>query len=116
MDFQEYQDKSKVTAIYPNFDAEVYHKHRNLIYTTFGLMGETGEVVEKIKKLFRDDAGEISEARKQELVKELGDVLWYVSQIATELGVSLEEVIQQNIEKIYSRKDRGVIQGDGDNR
>jgi NTP pyrophosphatase (non-canonical NTP hydrolase) len=116
MNFQEYQDKSKVTAVFPSFEAAVYQKNHNLIYTTLGLAGESGEVVEKVKKVFRDGNGEVSESRRQEIIKELGDVLWYVSQIATELGVSLEEVVSQNIEKIYSRKDRGVIQGDGDNR
>ncbi len=109
MKFSEYQKKSRVTAIYPN-------KDDNFIYPTLGLVGESGEIAEKIKKVLRDDEGKISDEKKTEIGKELGDVLWYISQLATELSVDLDEVAQGNIDKLYSRMDRGVIQGSGDNR
>ena len=109
MDFKDYQEKSRKTAIYPNLGS-------NYIYPTLGLAGETGEVAEKIKKAIRDEAGIVSEDRKQDLKKELGDILWYVSQLASELGLNLDEIAEKNIEKLYSRMDRGVLHGSGDDR
>ncbi len=109
MNFQEYQEKSRKTALYPN-------KDNNFIYLTLGLVGEAGEVAEKIKKLIRDKDGIIDDAFKESVQKELGDVLWYLSQLATELGLNLDEIAQKNIEKLYSRLERGVINGDGDDR
>jgi len=109
MTFNEYQKESRKTAFYPNAD-------NNMIYPVLGLAGEAGEVAEKMKKVIRDDGGKISEEKKIEIAKELGDVLWYVSQIATELKVSLEEVAEKNLEKLFSRLDRGKLGGSGDNR
>ncbi len=109
MIFDEYQKQSRKTAVYPDAG-------NNFIYPTLGLAGESGEVAEKIKKVLRDKSGIIDEATKQEIAKELGDVLWYLSQIASELGLSLEEVASENLKKLFSRKDRGVIKGSGDNR
>ena len=109
MDFKEYQKKSRKTAIYPQRD-------NNFIYPTLGLVGESGEVAEKVKKIIRDENGVITKSKKEELKKELGDVLWYIAQIATELNLSLEEIAKSNIKKLYSRKKRGVLQGNGDNR
>ncbi|MCX6743413.1 MAG: nucleoside triphosphate pyrophosphohydrolase family protein [Candidatus Parcubacteria bacterium] len=109
MDFKEYQTKSRETALYPNRD-------KNFVYPTLGLSGEAGEVAEKIKKVLRDKGGIIDDETKMEIQKDLGDVLWYVAQIATELGLDLDQVADKNIEKLFSRKDRGVLQGDGDNR
>jgi len=109
MTFEEYQKKSRKTAKYPDADS-------NFIYPTLGLVGEAGEVAEKIKKVLRDDGGEIMPDKKDEIEKELGDVLWYVSQIATELGLELDKVAEKNIEKLYSRLERGKIGGSGDNR
>lgn len=109
MQFDEYQKLSRRTAKYPNAGA-------NFIYPTLGLAGEAGEVAEKIKKVLRDANGEIDETRRAEIGKELGDVLWYVAQIATELGISLDDVAKMNLEKLLSRLDRGVIGGSGDNR
>lgn len=109
MDFKEYQEKSRKTAIYPNLG-------NNFVYPTLGLAGESGEIADKIKKVFRDGDGTITEEKKQELKKELGDVLWYISQLSTELGLELNEVAEFNIEKLYSRMERGKLQGDGDNR
>ncbi len=109
MTFEEYQKLSRKTAIYPN-------KDNNFVYPTLGLAGESGEVAEKIKKILRDNKGVADDSRKQELQKELGDVLWYVSQLATELGLSLDEIASLNIDKLYSRFDRNKISGEGDNR
>jgi|SRR5690606_6317242 len=86
------------------------------IYATLGLVGEAGEVAEKLKKILRDGNFEIGEAEKQDLLRELGDVQWYVVDSADELGSSGEEVARMNIDKLKSRKERGVLQGSGDNR
>ena len=109
MDFTEYQTKSRKTAGYPPIGHPV-------IYPTLGLTNEAGEVAGKVKKIFRDKGGVIGEADRQALKGELGDVLWYLAQMCTELGLSLDEVAESNIEKLYSRLERGKIGGDGDNR
>ncbi len=109
MQFNEYQKEARKTAIYPDCG-------RNFVYPTLGLAGEAGEVAEKIKKVIRDSAGAISDERKEELSKELGDVLWYAANLATELGLDLDAVAQKNIEKLQSRKERNALKGSGDNR
>jgi len=109
MDFKEYQEKSRKTAIYPKI-GESY------IYPALGLSDETGEVLGKIKKIFRDKSGILDNETKEEIKKELGDVLWYLTQLSTELELSLDEIAEANIEKLYSRLERGVLQGSGDNR
>jgi NTP pyrophosphatase (non-canonical NTP hydrolase) len=87
-----------------------------LLSQVFGLMGESGEVAEKFKKLIRDKKGVISEEDKAEIIKELGDILWYINSVSYLLGSSLEEVAQKNLDKVLSRKERGKTQGSGDNR
>ena len=109
MDFKEYQEKSRKTALYPSVGD-------NFVYPTLGLAGESGEVAEKIKKVIRDRGGKIDDEVRGMIEKELGDVLWYVSQLASELGLSLDQVAEKNIEKLYSRMERGAIGGSGDNR
>ena len=109
MNFKEYQEKSQQTAIYPNLG-------NNFIYPSLGLAGETGEVMEKIKKLIRDQDGKINDEFKKEISKEMGDVLWYLAQLATEFSLSFDKIAEENIEKLFSRKDRGVLHGNGDNR
>lgn len=109
MTFEEYQTQSRKTAKYPNAG-------NNFIYPTLGLAGESGEVAEKIKKVLRDKSGIIDETTKQEITKELGDVLWYVAQLSTELGLSLNNVAAENIKKLFSRMERGKLGGNGDNR
>jgi len=109
MTFQEYQTESRKTAIYPN-------KDNNFIYPTLGLAGEAGEVAEKIKKVLRDGNGVVSDEKKEEITKELGDVMWYVANLSTELKISLEDVVQKNIEKLQSRQQRNELHGSGDNR
>jgi len=109
MDFSDYQNKSRRTAAYPSIG------HR-VIYPTLGLVNEAGEVAGKIKKVFRDKDGEISPETREALKAELGDVLWYLAQVSTELGLSLDEVAEYNIAKLRDRLERGAIRGDGDNR
>ncbi len=109
MTFEEYQKESRKTAIYPNIGD-------NFVYPTLGLSGESGEVSEKIKKIIRDKGGIVDDVTKKEIAKELGDVLWYLSQIASELGISLEDVANGNLEKLKSRFERDKISGSGDNR
>jgi NTP pyrophosphatase (non-canonical NTP hydrolase) len=109
MNFNDYQKKSRKTAKYPAIGHPV-------IYPTLGLVNEAGEVAGKIKKVFRDKGGQINEETKSALKAELGDVLWYLAQVCTELDLSLDEVAEYNIEKLYSRLERGTIRGDGDER
>jgi NTP pyrophosphatase (non-canonical NTP hydrolase) len=109
MELNEYQKAAGLTAIYPS------GLWVGLVYTTLGLNGEAGEIAEKVKKLLRDDKT-MTEERRQELILELGDVLWYLANLAKELDVSLEEIATQNIAKLASRNKRNVIKGDGDNR
>ncbi len=113
MDFKEYQKLSRRTAKYPNIGK---NETDNFLYPVLGLLGESGEVAEKVKKLFRDDQGILSEERKENIKKELGDVLWYLSQIATDFNLDLDDIAKDNIEKLYSRLERDKIKGDGDNR
>jgi NTP pyrophosphatase (non-canonical NTP hydrolase) len=109
MEFSEYQKKSRKTAFYPN-------KGKNFVYPTLGLAGEAGEVAEKIKKIIRDKNGKLTLKDQEEIGKELGDVLWYISQIATELNLLLEKVAENNLKKLFSRKKRNKLRGNGDNR
>lgn len=109
MNFDDYQKEAKKTAIYPNVG-------ENFIYPTLGLAGEAGEIAEKIKKVLRDDGGKLTQEKKTELQKELGDILWYVAQLSTELGLSLSKIADKNLEKLSSRKKRGKLRGSGDNR
>jgi NTP pyrophosphatase (non-canonical NTP hydrolase) len=109
MNFNEYQIQSRKTAKYPSIGHAV-------VYPTLGLTNEAGEVAGKIKKIFRDKSGVISAEDRQALAGELGDVLWYLAQVCTELEISLEDVAEHNLDKLFSRLERGKIGGDGDNR
>lgn len=108
MTLDEYQQEAMETAIYPC--------DNSITYTVLGLAGETGEIAEKVKKTIRDRQGKFDEAVKLDIAREAGDVLWYLAALAHELGMSLEDIARLNIEKIYSRRDRDVIHGSGDNR
>jgi NTP pyrophosphatase (non-canonical NTP hydrolase) len=108
MDLSDYQRQSRRTAEYP--------REAWLAYPALGLAGEAGEVAEHAKKAIRDDAGNVSDERRAAMSKELGDVLWYVAQLATELGLDLNEIAAQNLEKLLSRQQRGVLSGSGDDR
>lgn len=109
MTFDEYQKQSKGTAQYSSFVP-------SWVYLAMGLAGESGEVVDKLKKIVRNNDGSFSEEEKLEIQKELGDVLWYISQLCEELGLSLEEVARTNRAKLEDRKTRSVIKSRGDNR
>jgi len=87
-----------------------------MIGQVLGLSDESGEVLGKFKKLLRDKRGVISNEDKKEIMKELGDVLWYVNSVSHLLGYSLEEVAQANLDKLASRQQRGKLHGSGDNR
>lgn len=110
MTFDEYQNKAMTTAINANRTFEA------LTYRTLGLAGEAGEVAEKVKKIIRDKGCKLTVQDKDELVKELGDVLWYVQALANYLEVPLSRVAELNLQKVLDRKNRGVTKGSGDNR
>ena len=107
--FNQYQKLSRKTWNLISMDHPI-------VYPTMGLVNEAGEVAGKIKKIFRDRDGKISENDRQALKSELGDVLWYLAQICTELDLSLEEVAEYNLTKLFDRQSRGQIRGDGDTR
>ena len=109
VDLHTYQRRSRQTARYPDVGA-------NPIYPTLGLCGEAGEVAEKVKKVLRDRQGRFGPESVEAIGLELGDVLWYVAQLATELGLRLDDVAAANLAKLSSRAERGVIAGDGDHR
>jgi len=109
MDFRTYQERSRLTARYPDAG-------HNPIYPTLGLCGEAGEVAEKVKKVLRDGQGHFDGPCRQALELELGDVLWYVAQLASELDLSLEAIAEANLAKLASRAARNVIAGSGDQR
>lgn len=108
-DFQAYQQASRKTWGEIPMDSPI-------VYPTLGLTNEAGEVAGKIKKIFRDKGGKISAEDRESLKYELGDVLWYLTQICTELDLTLQEVATANIEKLFSRLERGQIHGEGDKR
>jgi len=109
VNFREYKKKSRETAVYQNLG-------KNYIYPLLGLAGETGEVVEKFKKLLRNNDGVIDKEFIESIKKELGDVLWYISQISTELDIELDDIAETNIKKLKSRMERNVIKSYGDDR
>ena len=107
MDMNDYQAQARITAIYP--------EDLDLIYTALGLTGESGEVAEKVKKMIRDGT-ELNIVKKGEIALELGDVLWYIANLAHEIGVSLETIAKTNIKKINNRAENDTIKGSGDQR
>ena len=109
MDLKTYQERSRATARYPDAGG-------NPLSPTLGLCGEAGEVAEKVKKVLRDRQGRFGPEAVEAIGLELGDVLWYVAQLATELGLRLDDVATANLEKLSSRAERGVLAGDGDRR
>jgi NTP pyrophosphatase (non-canonical NTP hydrolase) len=111
MNFNQYQELCKTTAIYPKVGNGTLS-----LYPFLGLGGEVGEVLEIVKKTERDAAGVLNEERKTHLIKELGDVLWYISAIATDLNIEFNEVAQTNIDKLAKRKENNTLNGSGDNR
>ncbi len=110
MTFDEYQAEAMKTAVNATQDFEA------LMYRTLGLTSEAGEVADKIKKIIRDKAGQIGEAEKAEIAKELGDVLWYLQALSHWLDMPFSHIAHGNLEKLKSRKKRDKISGSGDNR
>lgn len=104
MTLNRYQTEARFFALYP--------EEASVVYPALGLAGEAGEVAEKVKKTIRGD----KPLDKDEVAKELGDVLWYIANLASDIGISLDTIAQKNIEKLQSRKERQVIKGSGDNR
>jgi NTP pyrophosphatase (non-canonical NTP hydrolase) len=111
MTFKEYQNSALQTLLYPG-SGEIL----GLAYVVLGLNGEAGEVAEKVKKLLRDSDSQMTPEIKETLLLEAGDVLWYLGALCHELGVSLDEVAQKNVQKLSQRKIRGVLKGSGDYR
>ena len=109
LDFHNYQLRARDTALYPAVGS-------NPIYPTLGLCGEVGEVADKVKKVIRDRGGSFDAEVIEALNLELGDVLWYVAQLASELGLELDAIATANLDKLASRAARHVISGDGDQR
>jgi NTP pyrophosphatase (non-canonical NTP hydrolase) len=112
LSFDEYQDQTESTANYPESGTG---SAIALAYCGLGL-GEAGEVQGKIKKIIRDDGGIVTQEKRLEIGKEIGDVLWYTARLAHELGFFLGDLAEQNIYKLEDRKERGVLGGSGDNR
>lgn len=111
MDFDEYQAAAAKTGFYDTEDRKYV-----LMYLCLGIAGESGEVIEKIKKVIRNDGGVVSEEKRDLIKKEIGDVLWYLSELARHLDVSFDDVARTNIEKVTDRMARGVLKSEGDNR
>lgn len=105
-DFKKYQEAARTTRMTVSGDP--------LVYATLGLSGEAGELANKVKKLLRgdDNRAEILQGVKEEM----GDVLWYLSAMADDLGVTLQEIAEMNVQKLESRYSRGKIKGAGDHR
>ena len=108
MTINEYQEKALETAIYP--------REYKVVYPALGMAGEAGEVADKVKKVIRDNNGEISKEKALEIAKEIGDVLWYCATLANDLGFDLNTIAQMNYDKLHSRQERGKLSGSGDNR
>lgn len=112
-DADDYQDDTRVTVT--GRVAGMQHEMK-LLYFAVGLGGEAGEAQEKIKKIVRDKEGVISEDDRLLVMKELGDVCWYIARLADELGVGFMDILRTNRNKLQDRKDRGKLHGSGDNR
>ena len=114
MNFNDYQKQAITTDSYGGAPQEI---NSEAFYNKLlGLCSESGEVADKFKKIFRNKQGNMSAEDTQEIIKELGDVLWYVSAIAAYLEVPLDDVVQANLSKLFDRKKRGAIESTGDNR
>jgi NTP pyrophosphatase (non-canonical NTP hydrolase) len=108
LSFADYQTQASKTAIYP--DADV------IVYPALGLVSEAGEVAGKVKKVLRDNNGQFLPEAREAIAKEVGDVLWYIAALCTDLGVDMADVAQGNLNKLNSRLQRGVLGGSGDER
>ena len=108
MTFENYQEQAKQTAIYPDF--------AKITYPALGLAGEAGEVANKAKKILRDNGGNVSDEARAAIGAEIGDVLWYLAALASDLNLNLNDLAEENIRKLLDRKSRNALQGSGDKR
>jgi NTP pyrophosphatase (non-canonical NTP hydrolase) len=108
MEFNQYQEEARKTAIYP--------KTALIVYPTLGLCGEAGECAEKVKKIIRDKNGVFTKEDRESIKIEAGDALWYLSNLMSDCEITLEELAQANLDKLKSRQERGVLGGSGDQR
>lgn len=108
MKFDKYQEKASLTAMYP--------KDKALEYLSLGLTSEAGEVAGKVKKMIRDFGGTLTDEQRKAIMLELGDVLWYIAQLSTEIGFDMSDVAKNNLDKLSKRKHENKITGDGDYR
>ena len=108
MTLNQYQEEALKTAIYP--------EDKKIIYPTLGLTGEAGEVAEKVKKVIRDNNQEFTDEKKRQIALEISDVLWYCATLAHDIGYTLEDIAQMNVDKLASRQRRNKIGGSGDER
>lgn len=123
--FSEYQEEAKKTAVSPDIEVvlertwegdPVRTAQVDWVYPAIGLADEAGEVLGKLKKVIRDQDGHILGSQLNSLASEIGDVLWYLSELSSQLGLSLGNIASNNLSKLADRQERGVIQGSGDNR
>ena len=110
MTLDEYQEKAAKTALFTG------DEFLDLLHWTLGVGGEAGEITEKIKKIVRDKQGHINTTDKEELAKEVGDVLWYLAILAKHLNYSFDDIAEKNLAKLQDRQKRGKLGGSGDNR
>ena len=108
MTFDEYQKRALTTVISSDDD------FKDTLHWVLGINGEAGEVAEKVKKIIRDKGGKLTDQDRKELAKEIGDVLWYLAVFAHDLGFQLDDIAGQNLDKLQSRKARGVLGGAGE--
>lgn len=113
MQINEYQNLTQETTVYPDAN---HYTTTAIIYCTLGLVGESGEIANKVKKILRDYDGLVTDITRDELRKELGDVFWYLARLADELEFDLDSIARENITKLMSRKERGKLRGSGDDR
>lgn len=111
MKINEYQEQARTTSVYPLWPS-IYA----ITYPALGLCGEAGEVANKVKKVIRDNEGKFDELHKRIIADELGDCLWYIANLATDLGFSLQTIAEENLRKLKDRKERNRIHGSGDRR
>lgn len=109
MELNSYQEAALQTALYPD-------RGTNFVYPALGLLGEAGEIANKLKKVIRDNGGVLTDPVRDNVADEIGDVLWYIASLAHEMDYDLNTIAERNVNKLLSRMERGVIQGSGDNR
>lgn len=113
MDFNEYQDKCALTDVGTSAQDCI---SPGWLYYVLGIADEAGELVGKIKKLFRDKNGVIDDEFKQRVIKEMGDYHWYSARLCSAFGIEYNEIPKQNNKKLFGRLERGTLHGDGDDR